>query len=200
MSIQSVLLRNVCISVATLCLSMTSAYATLESRLGGLAVYDTDLNITWATNANINGSMNWFPANGWVAGLNIDGVSGWRLPTSDTCTAYNCTGSEMGYLFYTELGGVAGQSIATNHNGNYSLFSHLQTFAYWSGTVDASNSSDYYYFNFSNGRQYTAYKGTALFAMAVHDGDVAAVPEPESYAMLLAGLGLLGFMVRRRRR
>lgn len=30
-------------------------------------------------------------------------------------------------------------------------------------------------------------------------GNVAAVPEPESYAMLTAGLGLIGFMARRRR-
>jgi hypothetical protein len=28
---------------------------------------------------------------------------------------------------------------------------------------------------------------------------VASVPEPESYAMLLAGLGALGFMARRRK-
>ena len=28
---------------------------------------------------------------------------------------------------------------------------------------------------------------------------VSAVPEPESYGMLLAGLGLMGFMVRRRK-
>jgi hypothetical protein len=36
-------------------------------------------------------------------------------------------------------------------------------------------------------------------AWAVRDGDVtSAVPEPETYAMLLAGLGLLGFMARRR--
>jgi len=28
---------------------------------------------------------------------------------------------------------------------------------------------------------------------------VAAVPEPETYAMMLAGLGLLGYMARRRK-
>lgn len=33
---------------------------------------------------------------------------------------------------------------------------------------------------------------------ALHIGAVAAVPEPESYAMLLAGLGMIGFMARRR--
>ncbi|MBK7767148.1 MAG: FxDxF family PEP-CTERM protein [Sulfuritalea sp.] len=27
---------------------------------------------------------------------------------------------------------------------------------------------------------------------------VAAIPEPETYALLLAGLGMLGFMARRR--
>lgn len=32
----------------------------------------------------------------------------------------------------------------------------------------------------------------------LHIGAVAAVPEPESYAMLLAGLGMIGFMARRR--
>jgi hypothetical protein len=30
--------------------------------------------------------------------------------------------------------------------------------------------------------------------------NVAAVPEPETYAMMMAGLGMMGFMVRRRKR
>jgi len=38
-----------------------------------------------------------------------------------------------------------------------------------------------------------------LIGMTYHVGTVAAVPEPETYAMLLAGLGLLGFAARRRK-
>jgi hypothetical protein len=33
-----------------------------------------------------------------------------------------------------------------------------------------------------------------------HDGEVSPIPEPETYAMLLAGLGLMGFVARRRRK
>lgn len=34
---------------------------------------------------------------------------------------------------------------------------------------------------------------------SAHDGLIAAVPEPETYAMMLAGLGLVGFMSRRKK-
>jgi len=48
-----------------------------------------------------------------------------------------------------------------------------------------------------------AYLGDAANAQGLGSlfvpGAVAPVPEPETYAMLLAGLGLMGFMVRRRK-
>ncbi|OIP66619.1 MAG: hypothetical protein COT35_01095 [Nitrospirae bacterium CG08_land_8_20_14_0_20_52_24] len=59
-----------------------AANAALVSRLGGLAVYDTDLNITWLANANANGFMDWSQANAWASGLTVGGFSGWRLPTT----------------------------------------------------------------------------------------------------------------------
>ena len=53
------------------------------------AYYDTVLDITWMADANLaftsgfdaDGRMAWVDANAWAAGLSVNGVSGWRLPT-----------------------------------------------------------------------------------------------------------------------
>jgi hypothetical protein len=59
-----------------------TANATLIDNGGGL-IYDTDLNITWYDNTYTgtqgNGA-NWDQANAWATGLNVGGVTGWRLP------------------------------------------------------------------------------------------------------------------------
>ena len=49
--------------------------------------------------------------------------------------------------------------------------------------------------------QITAAGGDGYYAVGqfIANGTIAAVPEPETYAMMFAGLGLLGFMVRRQK-
>lgn len=198
-----------------------SAQAALHDRGGGL-IYDDDLNVTWFQDANyaqtsgydLDGVMTWNDAMAWATSLvyynNATGqdISGWRLPTTllsdpscdpafgSTGASFGCSGSEMGHLFYNELGGVTGQDINTTHNANYYLFKNIQSHDYWSSTV-ATDTNTGWIFYFSHGLQTP---GNALSAWAVRDGDVAAasVPEPETYAMFLAGLGLVGFMASRR--
>lgn len=198
---KSHLLGAVCACVLTL--FATTSQAALIERLGGLAYYDDIADLTWLADANAAGTtMNWADANAWAAGLNVGGVIGWRLPTSlnsdgsGPCgPAYDCTGSEMGNLFYNVLGNSAGSLTDTGP------FSNVQSGSYWSSTEYAPNTASAWYFNFLNGYQpLNISKDASLYAWAVHDGKVGAVPVPA--AVWLFGSGLLGLigLGRQRRR
>ena len=192
-----------------------AAQATLIDRGGGM-IYDTDLNLTWLADANYamtsgydaDGRMNWSAANAWAAGLSYGGYSDWRLPTTlqpdASCSGQsggvsdgvNCSGSEMGHLFYTEGGVSAGSSILTSTIlGNY--FTNMQSYAYWSGTEYALEPNVAWFFDTLIGYQYAFNEVIELDAWAVRPGDVAAVPEPAT--LLLLSLGLAGLGVMRRR-
>ncbi|MDH4235113.1 MAG: DUF1566 domain-containing protein [Gallionella sp.] len=194
-------------------------------------VYDTDLNITWMRNADlatsntfgvsgihVGGGMNWNTAQSWISAMNAAnylGFNDWRLPTtlqpdlscsyhqtgSSISYGYNCTGSEMGHLFYNELGGTADSSILSSSDPDLALFQNVHPRYYWSGTEFLLGPGWAWFFRANEGTL-SAYDKSAFFsAWAVRDGGapVSAVPEPETYTMLLAGLGLLSFAARRRK-
>ena len=63
------------------------------------AYYDTTLDITWLADANAAGTtMTWANANAWAAALDVNGVTGWRLPTVAPIngTSFNTTLSTNG--------------------------------------------------------------------------------------------------------
>ncbi|HRP28066.1 MAG TPA: DUF1566 domain-containing protein [Burkholderiaceae bacterium] len=156
------------------------------------AFYDTDLDITWLRNADVNGLMDWDTAVAWADSFSFAGYDDWRLPISDECAGFDCTASEMGHLWYVELGNSAG---AMTNTGD---FQNLQSSYYWSGT-QWSNLPDYaWVFGTHVGHQGTAHKSAHLYALAVRPGDVPVIPEPQTYALLLAGLGVLALLRRRR--
>lgn len=190
------------------------------------AYYDTDLNITWLADANygagsiyddgflaFGGGMTWASANAWAANLSftdtINNITydNWRLPStlqydascSSTSYEYGCTGSELGHLFYVAFGGVAGESHPLNLNANYILFDNIMD-VYWSMTAGTSPSVAWT-FDMDDGRQAALLKTLEFRAWAVSSGDVgiAAIPEANTWAMMLAGLGLIGAAVRRRK-
>ena len=205
-------------TAATVIMASTSANAALIERLGGLAYYDDVADLTWLADANAAGTtMNWVDANNWAADLNVAGVTGWRLASTlqqDTgCTVpssygLNCTGSELGNLFYNVLGGVAGSSITTTHNANYLLFDNIQVgnngpVIYWSGTEDFGDTDLAMGFDLGIGYQSRSHKiFDSWYAWGVQSGDVAnasVVPVPAAVWLFGSGLiGLVGFARRKK--
>ena len=176
------------------------------------AYYDTVLNITWLANANVNGLMNWADANAWAENLSIaDSVNNiaydnWRLPLTvqpdSGCTdqfggasyGYGCTGSEMGNVGYS-----LNELLLSGEWAQVQAFvSTIQQYQYWSATEYASDTSRAWTLDMFDGYQAIADKTGLHYAWAVSPGDVAAVPEAQTYVLMLAGLGMVGWRARRR--
>ena len=193
---------------------------TLESQQGTTAVinaiiaanggviHDTpnsgDNNGTYTLSAvDFNGSglgtATWWGAQAFVAYLNsIDyaGKANWALPSTSNQneTGYKVTDSQLGELFYNELGGTANNAIPVN-----ALFSNEQSSVYWSGTEYAPRPYTAWDFNTYNGYQiYSNSKGYQYYAWAVSPGNVAAaVPVPSSIWLFVSGvIGLLSLKPR----
>lgn len=175
----------------------TNVNAALLERLGGLAYYDDVANLTWLADANAamtsgydaDGRMNWQQSMDWAAGLTVGGVDGWRLPDSDTCLYYDCTGSEMGNLYYNVLGNTSGSGSLRTNDGP---FSNIQNYSYyWSATEYNAGARDFSMYDGIQG--IIDYKSVEVHAWAVRSGDVSAVPVPTAIWLFSSGLiGLIG--------
>lgn len=192
-----------------------SASSTLLDR-GSDMVYDDVLDITWTRQAGDGVVRNWADSVAWANNLEFAGFEDWRLPWASvsvqegpTLSVVNCSSAtevacrdnEMGYMFYYNLDGNFGDDktgTQTAVGGEELTGIHAR---HWSGTDYDSGSARG--FDFSEGCPcIISHQNNGTFAWAVRDGDVgiAQVPEPDTYALMLAGLGLLGFMARRRQR
>lgn len=196
--------------------------------LGNRLIYDSDLNITWYdyTYSYTNYSQtSWYNALSWADSLTVtlNGVvyGDWRLPTmiinQDPPTygydkthtyGFNITNSEMGHLFYSELGNKAYYATDGSYpqSGwgltNTGDFQHLYATFYYTDTDYYYNVWSAVYQSFWTGEQYAAAKlalgGTGVYAMAVLNGDVSAVPIPGAIWLLGGGLAGLGALRRRK--
>ena len=169
---------------------------------------------------NADGTMRWNTAQAWIAAMNAAaylGFSDWRLPTTPDAGdpfafgwdgvqpysynyGYNMTTSEMGYMFYVNLGNVGlrptdynGGSVPDRSPGTFGLanvgpfqnfgqpFPNTLAIPYWSGTQSINDPTaawyfDFYYGNLNPGSINPSQNlDNQFYAWAVRDGDV---PEP----------------------
>jgi len=167
------------------------------------------------TSGTYAGTLSWFGAKAWVNYLNATNYAGtntWTLPTTvDSNSSYGYpngasgnpsqSSSQMAQLFHGGLGQVAGSDITTTHNSSYTLFSQVQSYAYWSGAEYSAYPDDAWLFVTDDGSHDLTIKGGHYYALAVSPGDVgalSAVPVPG--AVWLLGSGVMGLAGLRRRR
>ncbi len=182
---------------------------------------------SWVSSLNVYGVTDWrlpttAPINGVAFQTNTSFIG-----TSDNGTSSASVisvANEMGYNFYKNLELIStcsAASTATNcvfqygglvHTGdpagvgnlapvNQAPFINVQDNAYWTGTASPNVANGIVSFGYQNGWQWTSLntQNQALAAWAVHEGDIAAVPEPQSLLLLTAGLVLIAGMRARRR-
>ena len=161
------------------------------------------------------GLMRGSEAPGFIDDMNVAshlGVNTWRIPATPvpdaTCTSdeagndppffdsvgFNCTGSDLGNLFYVALSGVAGQSILTSGDpSTLALFENLLAASYWSVQAAGGN---YWFVNFNNGGQSNGIDGNGGYLLPVADGDVL-VPIPAAAWLFGSALAMLGWLRRK---
>lgn len=172
------------------------------------AYYDKTLDITWLANWNAVGYMDWNAAGTWASELTVHGVSGWRLPSTSDIGAPGCdwswggtdcgynsdpNSSELAHMYFVTLGNKSQvDTIGDPQPGggltNTANFSNMQSSAYWSGTAYALTSYGAWHFSTASGYQTHIDKSLPLYVVAVHDGDIAPIPEPRTFALMLFGL------------
>lgn len=152
-----------------------------------------------------SGQASWLGSLAYVSylnSINYGGSNQWYLPTVantsfgfNTATNGTTKGDELVELFYSELNGTAGSAIP-----NTTTFDNEKSSSYWSGTEYAPSPNSAWRFVTHSGTQDRNAKIIIIFyAWAVSPGQIAAVPEPQSMAMLMAGLAVLAGVGRRRR-
>ena len=153
-------------------LMMSGAQGALESRLGGAAVYDTDLGITWVADGNLSstlgtGGLSWGESVTFTNDLEHLGFSDWRLPSAlnqngtGPCSGV-CNDSEIGHLFYID-------GVSTSTPGLFSNITPVGNGNWFGEELDATGA---WIFGMGNGNQTVFNKSVTGYVFAVRDGDV----------------------------
>lgn len=168
----------------------------LNNGFGGITPLDNG-QVTIASNDHVELNVTFTSGRMLTIGDGAEWFSGW-LASTDNNSSFTIDNAS---IEFTGFSGTGGASSLYNLGSVSSGVAHIGPYL-----------SDF--LSFGQSVSFTGYKVTydvLSIAQDPHDygslwfiaeGDnrsISPIPEPETYAMLLAGLGLLGFMARRRK-
>jgi hypothetical protein len=167
--------------------NVAQGYANTQTGLDGFTVYIP----TGATVISATEPASYIPGQGvWTKGVAPSLDLSYGGSTSENM-------SKPGYNVYTFWGQNTGSVYQIGHSatfsltlGNVSLGTNTVGISSYYGGYAVPDGQSFVHNTYGN---YTTFTANAVSA-------VAAVPEPETYAMMLAGLGAVGFIARRRRK
>jgi len=169
----------------------TSAYGTYN------LFYDSYFDITWYDYTHTPDI--WANQKDWADALSVtfgtNTYTDWRLPSawnqdgSGLCQGYYCTDSEMGHLYYVDIGSEGAVPYPVYGTSDFQNLPDVEGWPDDPGNIwfgDATMRFNWYW-----GGQYSSTHDQSWGAIAVRNG-LAVVPEPISSTLFIVGGATLG--------
>lgn len=181
------------VSPSTTCAPVANSSGTQTATLGGLTYQMSNFSDTTA-----NGFLGLGAQGVKLPSLNVNNLGSFTLGTQ----AFTYDNNHLSLMVtFIDPTGI----LPSNHPiFNDTLFGTVARDAHGGLLVDFNNTPQV--FTFSNGsftfsvNDVAVLAGETIALSGTIQSQVTSVPEPETYALFMAGLGALGFMARRRRK